>query len=55
MNNLSINKSKTKYIFFHKQTDWNNISLKLRDLKFNNIIPNRVTELKFLGAMIDDI
>ena len=31
----------------------NNIPLKLPDLKFNNIILKRVTELKFLGVMID--
>ena len=31
----------------------NNIPLKLPDIKFNNIILKRVTELKFLGIMID--
>ena len=31
----------------------NNIPLKLPDLKFNNIILKRVTELKFLVAIID--
>ena len=31
----------------------NNISLKLPDLKFNNIILKRVTELKRLAVMID--
>ena len=31
----------------------NNIPLKLPDLKFNNIILKRVTELKLLGVMID--
>ena len=40
-------------IFFHKQTDRNNILLKLPDLKFTNIILKRVSELKFLVAMID--
>ena len=33
--------------------NWNIIPLKLPDLKFNNIILKRVTELKFLGVMID--
>ena len=33
--------------------NWNNIPLKLPYLKFNNIILKRVTELKFLGVMID--
>ena len=37
----------------HKQTNLNNIPLKLPDLKFNNIILKRVTELKLLGVMID--
>ena len=31
----------------------NNIPLKLPDLKFNNIILKRVTELKRLAVMID--
>ena len=31
----------------------NNIPLKLPDLKFNNIILKRVTELKFLDVMIE--
>ena len=34
--------------------DRNNTPLKLPDLKYNNIILKRVTELKFLGAMIDE-
>ena len=33
--------------------NWNIIPLKLPDLKFNNIILKRVTELKLLGVMID--
>ena len=48
----NITTTKTKYMFFHKQTDRNNVPLKLSDLKFNNIILKRVTELKFLGVMI---
>ena len=53
-NKLSINTSKTKYIFFHEQTDWNYIPLKLPDSKYNYIILKRLTELKFLGVMIDE-
>ena len=34
--------------------DRNNIPLELPDLKFNNIILKRVTELKFLSVMIDE-
>ena len=37
VNKLSINTSKTIF-FFRKQTDWNNIHLKLSDLKFNKIL-----------------
>ena len=40
-------------MFYHKQTDWNNITLKLPKLKFYNIILKRLTQLKFLGVMID--
>ena len=36
-----------------KQTPWNNIPLKLPDLKFNKIILKRATELKFLDVMTD--
>ena len=50
---LSVNTSKTKYIFFiNKHTP--NIPLKLPDLKFNNIILKIVTKLKFLGVIIDE-
>ena len=48
-NILSINTSK-KII---KQTPWDNIPLKLPDLKSNKIILKRVTELKFLDVMTD--
>ena len=46
-NKLFINTSKK--IFFHKQTDRNNVPLKLLDLKFNNNILKIVTKSKFLG------
>ena len=54
-NKLTINTSRTKYIFFLKQTNWNNVPLKLPDLtlKFNNITLKAVIELKFLGVTID--
>ena len=48
-NKLWINTTKK----LHKQITWNNIHLKLPDLKFNNIILKRVTELKFLDVMLD--
>ena len=53
-NKVSVNTSKTKYILFLKLTNRNNIPLKLPDIKFNNFILNTVTELKFLGVMIDE-
>lgn len=42
-NKLSNNTGKTKYMSFHKQTDQKNITLKIPELKFNNIILKRVT------------
>ena len=42
-NKLSVNRSKAKYIFSHKQAGWN---IPLNILK-------GVTELKFLGVMIE--
>ena len=47
------NKLSTQAKSIHKQTSLNNIPLKLPDLKFNDIILKRVTELKLLGVMID--
>ena len=35
----------------HKQTNWNNIPLKLPILSY--YYPKRVTELKFVGVMVD--
>ena len=40
---LSNNTGKTKYMPFHKQTDQKNITLKISELKSNNIILKRVT------------
>ena len=37
MNKLSLNADKTKYIYFHKKRDKDNIPLCLSDLKINNI------------------
>ena len=51
-NKLSIDTGQM-YIFFHKQTDWNHIPLKLPNSDFNNTMLKRVKELKFLGVMID--
>ena len=52
-NKLSNDTGKTKYMSYHKQTDRENINLKIPELKFNNIILKRVTQLKFLVVMID--
>ena len=40
--------------FFHKQMDRNNIRLISPGSKFDNIILKRITELNFLGAMINE-
>ena len=47
--------TQAKQTNFLKQTNWNNVPLKLPDLtlKFNNITLKGVIELKFLGVTID--
>ena len=47
--------TQAKQTNFFKQTNWNNVPLKLPDLtlKFNNITLKGVIELKFLGVTID--
>ena len=49
-NNLSISTTK---INPKTKSDWNNISLKLPDLKFHNCFLERVIGLKFLSVMIE--
>ena len=46
VNKLSIDTSKARYIYFHKQTDWNNIPLKLPYIKFNKIILKKSNRIK---------
>ena len=53
-NKLSLNANKTKYIFFHKQRESENIPLKLPVLKIDNIEIKREQSLKFLGVLIDE-
>ena len=53
-NKLSLNANKTKYIFFHKQRESENIPLKLRVLKIDDIEIKREQSLKFLGVLIDE-
>ena len=47
--------TQAKQTNFLKQTNWNNVPLKLPDLtlKFDNITLKGVIELKFLGVTID--
>ena len=52
-NKLSINADKTKFILFHKSRQSMNLSLKLPDLKINNVLIEQKEYLKFLGVIID--
>ena len=53
-NNLSLNKDKTKYTFFHKAREKDNIPLKLPALFINDKEIERVTSIKFLGVLFDE-
>ena len=53
-NKLSLNANKTKYIFFHKRRDSDDIPLKLPVLKIDEIEIKREQSLKFLGVLIDE-
>ena len=53
-NKLSLNESKTKYTFFHKPSQRDNIPLKLPSLLINETQITRVTSIKFLGVLIDE-
>ena len=46
-NKLSLNKDKTKYTFFHKAREKDNIPLKLPALFINDKEIERVTSIKF--------
>ena len=52
--NLFLNVQKTKYMFFHKLTDEENIPLKLPSLQLHGNIIERENSLKFLGVILDE-
>ena len=53
-NKLSVNVEKTKYMFFDKLTDKDNIPLKLPSLQLNGNIIETKNYLKFLGVILDE-
>ena len=53
-NKLSLNGDKTKYTFFHKAREKDNIPLKLPALFINDKEIERVTSIKFLGVLFDE-
>ena len=54
-NKLSLNKDKTKYTFFHKAREKDNIPLKLPSLFISDKEIERVNSIKFLGVLIEGI
>ena len=53
-NKLPLNTAKTKYTFFHKLSQRDNIPLALPTLTINNNIIKRENSTKFLGVLIDE-
>ena len=53
-NKLSLNEGKTKYTFFHKFRQKDNIPLKLLMLVINGKVIERTTSIKFLGILFDE-
>ena len=53
-NKLSLIEGKTKYTFFHKFRQKDNIPLKLPTLAFNGKVIKRTTLIKFLGVLLDE-
>ena len=53
-NKLSLNASKTKYIFFHSQAHSGDIPLKLPKLEINTTTIVRESVIKFLGVLLDE-
>ena len=53
-NNLTLNKNKTKYKFFHKACEKDNFPLKLPSLFINDREIKRITSIKYLGLLIDE-
>ena len=54
LNKLSLNTNKTKFTFFHKPNERDNIPLKLPNLKINQSNVQRVDSIKFLGVLLDE-
>ena len=53
-NKLSLNASKTKYVFFHKPRKKKDLPSNLPVLKINDTVIKREQSLKFLGVIIDE-
>ena len=53
-NKLSLNANKTKYTFFHKSRQRDDVPLVLPKLKINNVVIERVDHIKFLGVLFDE-
>ena len=53
-NKLSLIEGKTKYTFFHKFRQKDNIPLKLPTLAINGKVIKRTTLIKFLGILLDE-
>ena len=53
-NMLSLTKDKTKYTFFHKAYEKDNIPLKLPSLFINDREITRITSIKYLGVLSDE-
>ena len=51
-NKVSLNKDKTKYTFFHKAREKDNIPLKLSSLFINDRKIKRINSIKYLGVLI---
>ena len=53
-NKLFRNKDKTKYTFFYKAREKDNIPIKLPSLFINDWEIKRITSIKYLGVLIDE-
>ena len=53
-NKLSLNASKTKYVFFHKAKQKKDLPSNLPVLKINDTVIKKEQSLKFLGVIIDE-
>ena len=54
LNKLSLNTDKTKFIFFHKPNERDDIPLKLPNLIIDQKTIQRVDSIKFLGVLLDE-